>query len=214
MTARAPGKPFNRRRRHFLNQSAVAGACLVLPCVTHGAETAAIKGDVRVNGQRLTAGRTIMPGDNISTAAGSMFTFAVGKDAFMMRQLTTIMLESQPDSAIVTGLRLVTGALVGVFGSGMRMVHTGLVVAAIRGTGIYLETNTQRTYFCTCYGEVELSSASVNAKKTVTAQGHAANYVYAGRAADRTIVQAPMMNHRNDELAALERLAGRAPVLK
>ena len=38
-------------------------------------------------------------------------------------------------------------------------------------------------------------------------------YVYAKAASSASIVEAPMINHTNAELAMLERLAGRAPRL-
>ena len=122
-------------------------------------------------------------------------------------------LETQRGSAFISGLRVVSGALVAVFGSGMKMIRTGLVTAGIRGTGIYIETNPVLTYFCTCYGEVDLTSSSDGSKKTVATRDHASNYIYAKVASGGAIVQAPLINHTNVELAALERLAGRQPVL-
>src|SRR6185369_13377844 len=143
-------------RRRFLQRSAALGAALTVSLPVAAAQIGAMSGEVYVNGMR--AGRTtvIRPGDKIETGAGSSVAFVLGQDAFLLRQLTSI---------VITGLRLVSGALVAVFGGGMKSIRTSMAVAGIRGTGIYVETRLELTYFCTCYGEVDLVSAADNSAK-------------------------------------------------
>jgi hypothetical protein len=207
-----PALPVMGRRR-FLQCSAALGAALTVPLPAAAAQIGAMRGEVYVNGIR--AGRTtvIRPGDKIETGPGSSVAFVLGQDAFLLRQLTSMMMETAGDSIVITGLRLVSGALAAVFGGGMKSIRTSMAVAGIRGTGIYVETRQELTYFCTCYGEVDLVSAADNSGKNVKARNHASHYVYAKAARGASIVEAPMINHTNAELAMLERLAGREPRL-
>ena len=105
------------------------------------------------------------------------------------------------------------GAVLAVFGPGMRSVMTGLVTGAIRGSGIDIEATPARSYFCACYGKVGLSAAA-GAKKDVMTTYHSAHYIHAKADTAGSIVAASMLNHSNQELAMLEKLAGRKPRLK
>lgn len=200
-------------RRRFLQRSAALGAALAVSLPVAAAQIGAMRGEVYVNGMRAGRAAAIRPGDKIETGPGSSVAFVLGQDAFLLRQLTSMMMETTADSIVITGLRLVSGALVAVFGGGMKSIRTSMAVAGIRGTGIYVETRPELTYFCTCYGEVELVSTTDNSGKNVKTHNHASHYVYAKAARGASILKAPMINHTNAELAMLERLAGRAPRL-
>jgi hypothetical protein len=201
-------------RRRFFRQSAALGAALLLSQPAQSASIAETTGEVLINGARAMRDAVIKAGDRIETAAGARIAFRVGNDAFLLREMSVVVLEASPGSrAIMSGLRLLTGALLGVFGAGMKMIQTNLVAGAIRGTGIYVEAAAERSYFCTCYGDVGLS-ATDGAKKDVATRNHSAHYIFAGGRAGGSIVTAPMVNHDNRELAMLEKLAGRAPRLK
>lgn len=201
-------------RRRFLAQSAAAGAVLAIAWPLRSATIGETMGDVLVNGVRAMRDTVIRVGDRIETAAGAHLVFRIGNDAFLVREMSTLVLDAPAGSkALLAGLRLVTGGLLAVFGSGMKMISTGLVSGAIRGTGIYVEAAPERTYFCTCYGNVGLTAAD-GAKKEVITRDHAAHYIHARPGAAGSIVGAPMMNHSNAELAMLEKLAGRVPRLQ
>lgn len=206
-----PGRRPSRRR--FLHISLAIGAALMLPQPAAAASIAVMKGEVYVNGRRATRETPIRAGDAVRTGAGATFSFMLGADAFMLRPMTSIVLEAQPDSLLISGLRVISGALAAVFGPGTRSVKTSLVTAAIRGTGIYIEIAAESTYFCNCYGDVGLTVAA-GAKKDVVSTNHAAHFIHARPSAAGTIVAAPMMNHSNQELAMLEKLVGRTPRLK
>ena len=131
-------------------------------------------------------------GDRIETAAGASLVFRIGNDAFLVREMSTVMLEAS---------------------SGGKALLSGLVTGAIRGSGIYVEATPERSYFCTCYGNVGLSAAA-GAKKDVMTTNHSAHYIHAKADTGKSIVAAPMLNHSNQELAMLEKLAGRKSRLK
>ena len=198
------------QRRRFLRRSAALGTALALSRPAAAASIAETAGEVLINGARAMREAVIRAGDRIETAAGAHIAFRVGNDAFLLREMSVVVLEASPGSrAIMSGLRLLTGALLGVFGAGMKMIQTNLVTGAIRGTGIYVEVTAKRAYFCTCYGDVGLTAAD-GAKIDVATRNHSAHFVYPAGQAGGTIVAADMVNHHNRELAMLEKLAGRA----
>ncbi len=199
------------RRRAFLATSVAAGALLAFSGRAR-AQVHAMTGEIYVNGQRAQADATLRAGDRILTGPDSTLTFAVGQDAFHVRQLTSFQVEAT--GALVSGLRILTGALVGVFGKGPKQIRTATVTAGIRGTGVYIEANPVLTYFCTCYGEVDLECVGYKSTKRVSATNHSPNYVFAEVLKGASIVDAPRINHTNAELAMLERLVGRESPLK
>ncbi len=204
----------NLSRRRFLGQTVAVGAVLTLAWPAQPASIGETMGEVLVNGMRAMRDTVIRVGDRIETAAGAHLVFRIGNDAFLVREMSSVVLEASAGTkALLSGLRLVTGALLGVFGPGMKLISTSLVSGAIRGTGIYVEASPERSYFCTCYGDVGLSSAD-GAKKDVITRDHSAHYIHAKPGAAGAIVSAPMMGHTNAELAMLEKLVGRAPRLK
>ena len=203
--------PFSRARRTLLGATAAT-----LMCPGHGARAQAITtmGEVYINGQRAAPGAVIRPGDRVLTGPESTLTLAIGEDAFRLRPLTSVDFGGTPDSKWVSGLRVLTGALLGAFRkSAPRQVQTTTATIGIRGTAVYVEANPVLTYVCTCYGEVDLECVTYRSRKRVVARNHTPNYVFARVLLGRSIMDAPVINHTNQELADLEKLAGRAPVL-
>lgn len=203
--------PSSPHRRQLLGAAAAA-----MLCPAHAARAQAIStmGEVYVNGQRVSGNAALRPGDRVLTGPESTLTAAIGEDAFRLRPLTSVSFEGAADSRLVTGLRVLSGALLGAFRKRERReVKTATATIGIRGTAIYVEANPVLTYVCTCYGDVDLECATYRSTKRVHARDHIPNYVFARVLSGRSIVDAPVINHTNAELAELERLAGRAPVL-
>jgi hypothetical protein len=210
---RYPDRVVNdRARRRFIQHAALAGAAFLLPQPVAAATVAEMAGEVLVNGRQAMRNTVIRAGDAIRTGAAASFSFTLGADAFLLRQMTSIVIEGKADSLFISGLRVVSGAVLGVFGPGMRSIMTSLVTGAIRGTGVYVEVAPEQTYFCTCYGNVGLV-ATDGAKKDVVTNNHAAHVIVAKPGAAGSIAVAAMRDHNNQELAALEKLAGRTPRL-
>jgi hypothetical protein len=117
--------------------------------------------------------------------------------------------------SVLTGsLRLVTGKLLSVFGRGPRSITTPTGTIGIRGTGIYIEAEAERTYVCTCYGVADLQASNMpEARETVSTTHHdAPRYIYArGETPIKMIEQASVINHTDAELTMLEALVGRKP---
>ena len=167
-------------------------------------------GGVTVNGQAATSATRIGAADRIETGKGAQLIFVVGFDAFLVRENSR--LELAGSGGIVTTLRLATGALLSVFGSGAKRVVTATAATGIRGTGLYVESEPERSYVCTCYGEVLISALDdANVSERIVSKHHdAPRYVLKAGAA-RRIQPAPFINHTDVELALIEALVGRTP---
>lgn len=174
-----------------------------------------ISGDVQVDGQRATLETKIGGGNRIVTGKDSEIVYAVGESAYIARPNTEIIVEtSSRESAIVTGLKLLTGKLLSVFPSKRPVqMQTKVASIGIRGTGVYLESDPEQTYFCTCYGVADVASLNdPTSKDTVAATHHDRPlYILANEQPGRNIRNAPFINHTDQELMLIETLVGRNP---
>jgi hypothetical protein len=197
-------------RRAFL---AVAAGLLVAPRA--GAQSPRqirdMRGEVMINGRPAQFASLIGPGDTLSTGSDGWLTFVHGSDAFFLRARTQMRLETGMPGGVIGTLRLLTGALAGVFGKGgPRVIHAPNVTAGIRGTGVYLETRPEGTYTCACFGTVDLAStANSRDRAIVEAKQHHAHLVLNQPRDDSRLQTAPFENHTDEEIDGLERLVGR-----
>ena len=205
--------PACQRRRQLMIAGSVAGAMIAFPQLALAGKLLGVASEVYINGKRAFRGATVGPGDVVKTGGLSEAVFVVGNDAFMLRQRSEMRLiaPEQRTGGIAAGLRVVTGALLSVFGSGERTLTTSTATAGIRGTGVYVEVTPNSTYFCTCYGAVELSDRSGSATRQVSAIHHDAHLVHAEARSGSHFETATMRNHYDDELRLLEALVGREP---
>ncbi|HKB74467.1 MAG TPA: hypothetical protein VKC82_09370 [Burkholderiales bacterium] len=169
-----------------------------------------VQGDMRINGKPAEVGTLVRPGDAIVLGDGAVATFVVGQDAFLMRGNSRA--ELIGSGALVSALQLVTGKLLGVFGSGReRRLVTATASIGIRGTGAYMEAETARTYFCLCYGTADVAATMGGARESYSTRHHESpRYIY-GDGRERAIVPASVANHTDSELILLESLVGRSP---
>lgn len=172
---------------------------------------ARVRGEVRIGDAVARRGMEVRPGDVVTVGRGGEAVFVVGRDAFMARSNTRIELSEGTGRSVLAGLRLVTGALLSVFEPGReRRIRTATAMIGVRGTGIYVEAETKRTYACTCYGEVELVPVDdPKAAEVVRTLHHEQpRYIYA-KGMPRMMETAPVINHTDAELVLLESLVGR-----
>lgn len=165
-------------------------------------------GDVLVNGQRLAPQQVVQTGDQIETGPGSTMVFVVGNAAFQVRQNSRLTVERGNALNAVSVLRMLTGAVASVWGRGTsRQVITPTATAGIRGTGVYTEIFAQdnRTYFCNCYGTVDMAAG--NEAAVSVASYHQAFWAAGQPGSDgRYLSPARAINHSDDELENLARL--------
>lgn len=172
-----------------------------------------VRGDVTVNGAPANARTRIQAGDTVKTGGGSELIFALGGSAMIVRSRTTLTIEGGDGSLLARGLRVLTGALLSVSRSQPIQVKTSTASIGIRGTGFYVESEPDKTYFCTCYGRTDIvSSADPESRAFVEASHHDRPvYILAGEPRGRNIRNAPFINHTDQELALIEALVGRSP---
>ena len=166
-----------------------------------------LTGDALLNGSRLQQGQTIQTGDQLQTGPGSSMIFTMGNASFLVRQNTMMSVERGTTLNAVSLLRMVSGAVASVWSKGAnRSIITPTLTAGIRGTGVYTEVVAEqdsRTYFCNCYGTVELNSGGV--QKVSEAQYHQAFW---SQTQDATLSPAGAINHSDEELEFLAQLIG------
>ncbi len=173
-----------------------------------------LRGLVRVNGERITSEKAVIrPGDTLTTGSDGQIWLAIGADAIFLRQRTELVI--QPNavrSSVIGALRLVTGAVGAVFGkrsSEQVRILTATATIGIRGTGTYMETRGEGLYFCTCHGQVELTSVRTGASAIVAATQHAPRLCPNEPVDGQWIMDAPFETHTDDEMDGLEKCVGR-----
>jgi len=175
-----------------------------------------IKGTVTVDGKPAND-RTFLKGNEvIKTGNNSQAIFVVGKDAFILRGKSELRLRA--DNLLIDAMRLVTGRLLSVFGTrgpkqkALRL-QTAVATIGIRGTGVYCETEQDKTYLCTCYGETNIVANNDSKSQVNIATSHhdAPKYILKDAPEGKKIVAAPMINHTDLELLLIEELVGRTP---
>lgn len=163
-------------------------------------------GDAQVNGEALRPQAVIQSGDVIETGPQSRLIFAIGNSSFHVRQNSRLAVERGSSLNVVSLLRMLTGAVVSVWGRGTdRRIVTPTVTAGIRGTGVYTEVlpdQAFRSYFCNCYGTVDLSTRSD--ATTSTTEYHQAFWASGGEGgSEARLTPARAINHTDEELEFL-----------
>jgi hypothetical protein len=168
-----------------------------------------LTGEASVNGRRITRDDPILAGDTVATGPGSQLVFVIGTSSFLVRQNSRLSVEPGAGSNVVAVLRLVGGAVASVWNKGgPRLIVTPTLTAGIRGTGVYTELPggpDPRTYFCNCYGEVELAAGGGTALSRAT---YHQSWWADPSAGGAELAAAGAMNHTDAEMEMLAKLAG------
>ena len=215
-SARAPAV---LTRRSFLAGTAgLAGAGLAVPSWAQPARVESIhdiRGVVRVNGERINNRAEIRTGDIVTTGSDGRVTFVVGNDAFFLRERSELRIErSEMGAFAVSALRMLSGAVGMVFGkrqASQVTIATPTVTAGIRGTGCYMETRGEGTYFCTCYGAIDLTdNKDATRSELIRASHHSPKMVLNEPRDGQWIVNSGVDNtHTDEEMDILEKCVGR-----
>jgi len=176
-------------------------------------------GSAKVNDRDATLETQIRSGDTVETGRDSELVFVVGANAMIVRSDSRVVIagpekRSELTSLIISGLRVLTGKILAVTPRGTQMrVDTTVATIGIRGTGFYIESDPQLTYFCTCYGLTDVqANADPESKESIKARHHDRPvYVTTDGARGNNIRNAPFINHTDQELMLIETLVGRNP---
>jgi hypothetical protein len=200
------------QRRGFLQAAAAwtaAGSLAGAQAQSRG-NIVELVGDATVNGQRLLPQQSLQTGDEIVTGPRSTLIFSIGNSAFHVRQNSSMMVERGAGINAVSLLRLLTGAVVSVWGKGNnRQIVTPTLTAGIRGTGVYTEifaSQGGRSYICNCYGVVDVAAGS--SRETSETQYHQAFWADIQAGGEAALSAARAINHTDEELENLARLIG------
>lgn len=209
----------DERRRLFLLRALAAGLLGASPALRAGPlgkvprqlpagqSIYSLRGTVEINGAPATETSRIGAGDRIVTGAGGLAIFVVGQDAFLLRENSDLQLAGK--EMLLDGLRLVTGALLSVFGKSGHRIQSSTATIGIRGTGLYLEASPEVSYVCTCYGITDITGLGAAAESATVQSKHHDDAKYVS--ADGRVTKAPFINHTDDELMLIETLVGRVP---
>lgn len=171
-----------------------------------------IEGQVWVDGVSANIDTRINANSLVKTGPDSQIIFVVGTDAFLLRANSEMQLGGS--GLLISLMRVITGGILSVFGrrAEPHRVQTLTATIGIRGTGIYVETDPEKSYVCTCYGRTEIASLeNPDVYEEVRSRHHDRPlYVMAGRG-EKAIQKAPFINHTDAELALIEALVGRSP---
>jgi hypothetical protein len=177
-----------------------------------------LEGHVLVNGSPATLDTKISAVDTVETGGDGRIIFVVGKDAFLLRSnsrlvLTPEMVHQSVADSVIGNLKLLAGSLLSVFAKRRHSIETPTVVVGVRGTGVYMEVNPEETYFCTCYGIVDMAAAADrNSRETIETTHHnKPRYILARASSGNYIRPAPFKDHTDQELMLIEELVGRTP---
>lgn len=165
-------------------------------------------GPVLINGQPARLGMPVRPGDTVTTGAGGEAIYIIGNDAYLQRDRSVVNITGD---AIKSGLRVLSGKLLSVFGKGEKRIATPTATIGIRGTGCYIEATEDKVYFCLCYGIADVASLKNPAQVETIETRHHDHPVYLQADGSQMMVPASMVNHTDAELILLESLVGRVP---
>ena len=200
------------RRRSFLRGAAAFTAMggFAAAFAQQRTNVVELTGDALVNGSALRPDTVIQTGDRVETGPGSNLVFVIGTASFQVRQNSRVTVDRGQTLNTVSVLRIVTGAVVSVWGKGFsRQIVTPTLTAGIRGTGVYTEVFPQqdsRTYFCNCYGTVDMGAGPDRAVSR--ADYHQAFWGEVEPKEGKFLTPAKAINHTDEELEALARLIG------
>ncbi|MCP4432758.1 MAG: hypothetical protein GY806_17440 [Gammaproteobacteria bacterium] len=200
--------------------SGISAAGLLVPAralsslpgkLPEGQSIYSLEGTVIVDGQIASISTRINSGSSIQTGDDSEVIFVVGSDAFILRSNSSIQFGAE--GLLVQGIRVISGAILGVFGkreASHRIVTTAATIG-IRGTGIYVDSAPDKTYACTCYGHTRISANADPSvvEDIVTTRHDKPVYILPSALQGELIISAPIIDHSNSELGLIESLVGR-----
>lgn len=205
----------NISRRKFLVSAAALPLVAIIPIQAFAASSVIheLQGTVMVNKKPLTLASSIRSGDEITVLPDGKLVFSMGEDAFLVRGGSTLQVYSEEDSVVISALRLVGGAMLGVFSKRKKTttcIFTATATIGIRGTAVYAAVTPDKLYTCTCYGHTDLIVGLE--REDVIATRHNAHVVTPGKNGNAQMKAFEVLDHNDDELRMLEALVGRKPL--
>jgi hypothetical protein len=204
----------NISRRKFLMTAAVLPlvAIILLKALAAIGQIHEIEGDVFINQIKINSTSKIRNGDEIVVSKNGKLVFIMGEDAFLVRGGSTLQVYSEEGSEVISALRLVGGAMLGIFGKRKTTtrIFTATATIGIRGTAVYVAVSPDKLYTCTCYGHTDLIVGLE--REEVLATQHNAHVVATNSRVSSQMKAFEVIDHNDDELRMLEALVDRKPL--
>lgn len=204
----------NISRRKFLMTAAVLPlvAIILLKALAAIGQIHEIEGDVFINQIKINSTSKIRNGDEIVVSKNGKLVFIMGEDAFLVRGGSTLQVYSEEGSEVISALRLVGGAMLGIFGKRKTTtrIFTATATIGIRGTAVYVAVSPDKLYTCTCYGHTDLIVGLE--REEVLATQHNAHVVTTNSRVSSQMKAFEVIDHNDDELRMLEALVDRKPL--
>ncbi|MBL8483750.1 MAG: hypothetical protein JNJ60_16255 [Rhodocyclaceae bacterium] len=167
------------------------------------------RGSVTVNGAPAYFRMPVGSGDTLRTGPASEALVVFGSDAFLLRADSHMAFGS---SGAASFLRVLSGALLSVFGHGPKRLQTPTASIGIRGTGCYIEAGAAQTYFCLCYGAADIQPhAQPEQAMQIVTRHHDSPLLIHGAGVEKLMESSSVRNHTDAELELIESLVGRRP---
>lgn len=165
-----------------------------------------ITGKALLNEKPLTQNDTIKIGDTVSTEAISTLKFTINHNAFKLSPNSKMKLINEKGKQI---LNVIQGSVMAVFEPHTTKfeLKTPNMTAGIRGTGVFVHIENDKTYFCNCYGKTHTHNLHTNTDTNITSTHHEMYWF----TQDGTKPSKDMLSHTDDELRELEGIVGRIP---
>lgn len=161
-------------------------------------------GEVLINSKPITNKMVISLDDVIQTEKGASIRFNIGADAFMAKENSRF---SVKKSGSAKTLDVISGGVLAVFKGKNHKVKTPNLTAGMRGTAIYTLVEDGKSYFCDCYGEVDVDHIGTHKKRALKATHH--NPIWVTKNDIKSANE--MIGHTDKELRTLEAMVGRIP---
>ena len=167
-----------------------------------------IDGSATVNGKAAKSGTAVNLGDRVATGPGSQAVVVLKGDAFLMRADTIV--EVRGSGNVLSDMLIAGGRVLSVFSKKPVNVKAASATIGIRGTGAYIEVDSNDVYFCLCYGEAVVQGPNMP-DKVVKTTHHEQPLLLSSRSGTLHADPGPFRNHTDAELIMLEQLVGREP---
>ena len=135
--------------------------------------------------------------------------FRVAANAFMLRPMSEI--DISMNTSTVKTLKLISGAVMGVFAPGKKELITKTCTIGIRGTGIYMQEHTcDSTYICLCYGKADFMDSNDKVFESISSKHHDKPILVSSDKNNAASCKDDKSNnHADSELVALEAMCSR-----
>ena len=165
------------------------------------------QGQLTINKVAATVGQAVKANDLLITGAESKATIVFNGDAYHLKEKTNFVLPNEQGASA----RVASGAVLAAFTLGKpKKIQIGeKVVLAIRGTGVYIEVDEEKSNFCLCYGSANLRSDKSDIDVVTDTKFHKDFTILNDGEIRPAYLYERRLNHTSRQNIELEKIVGR-----